>query len=330
MKLILAPMEGVLDHPMRELLSNLGGFDYCVSEFIRISDLLLPPRVFYRLAPELKQGGKTQNGTPVVIQLLGSNPDMLAANAARACELGAPGIDLNFGCPAKTVNRHDGGAALLKNPERLLAIVSAVRDTVPKHIPVTAKMRLGFEDKSLAIENACAIESGGAANVTVHARTKVEGYAPPAHWHWIDKIQQQLTIPVIANGEVWNVKDYQLCRELSQCPDVMLGRGAIRTPDIGLQIKASNNNHAYSPLNWPGICVLLMEFYQRIEHIPTRFACSRLKQWVGLLSNGYDPGKDLFTRIKRLKDIDLILREIRRDLSAEGTQEEKALLLSLD
>lgn len=321
MKLILAPMEGVLDHPMRELLSNLGGFDYCVSEFIRISDLVLPPRVFYRLSPELKQGGKTQNGTPVVIQLLGSNPSTLAANAVRACDLGAPGIDLNFGCPAKTVNRHDGGAALLKSPERLLTIVSAVRDAVPNHIPVTAKMRLGFEDKSLAIENACAIEQGGASNITVHARTKVEGYAPPAHWHWIDKIQQQLSIPVIANGEVWNVKDYQLCRELSQCPDVMLGRGAIRTPDIGLQIKALHNNLPYTPLRWAEVCLLLLDFYQRIHHIPTRFACSRLKQWVGLLSHGYDPAKDLFTRIKRLKDIDLILGEIQRDLTTDKNQE---------
>ena len=315
MKLILAPMEGVLDHPMRELLCTLGGFDYCVTEFIRISDLLLPPSVFYRLCPELKNQGKTENGTPAIVQLLGSNPEMLAANALRACELGAPGIDLNFGCPAKTVNRHDGGAALLKNPERLLTIVTAVRKAVPPEIPVTAKMRLGFEDKSLAIENACAIEQGGAAHVTVHARTKVEGYAPPAHWHWINKIQQQLSIPVIANGEIWNLEDYQRCRELSQCDDIMLGRGVIRTPDIGLQIKASHNHTSVTPLTWQEVCGLVMDFYRRIEHIPTRFACNRLKQWIGLLSNGYDQGKLLFDRIKRLKDIQLILQELERDLN---------------
>lgn len=318
MKLALAPMEGVLDHPMRELLCELGGFDYCVTEFVRVTNQLLPPRVFHRLCPELKQGGKTRNGTPVVVQLLGGNATMLAANAARASELGAPGIDLNFGCPAKTVNRHDGGAALLKSPERLYNIVSEVRQSVPDIIPVTAKMRLGFEDKSLALENASAIEAGGAAHITVHARTKVEGYAPPAHWQWLHKIQRQVSIPVIANGEVWNVSDYKQCRNISQCEDVMVGRGAIRTPDIGLQIKAANNGHPHTPLNWLDVCRLLQGFYHQIEHIPARFACSRLKQWVGLLSNGYPEGKDLFNRIKRLKEIDLILNEINSELLTEG------------
>lgn len=315
MKLILAPMEGVLDHPMRELLCDLGGFDHCVSEFIRVSNQLLPRRVFHRLCPELRQGGQTLNGTPVIVQLLGGNPEMLAANATRACELGAPGIDLNFGCPAKTVNRHDGGASLLRSPQRLFDIVSAVRDAVPSDTPVTAKMRLGFEDKTLALENASAIESGGAANITVHARTKVEGYAPPAHWQWIDKIQQQVSIPIIANGEIWNVDDYQRCQQESRCQDIMVGRGAIRTPDIGLQIKALNQELHHTPLTWGDICQLVLGFYHRIEHIPPRFACSRLKQWLGLLSHGYEPGKALFTRIKRLKDVDLIIEQINVDIS---------------
>jgi len=322
MKVILAPMEGVLDYPMRELLCELGGFDYCVTEFVRVSSQLLPNRVFHRICPELRQGGKTLSGTPVILQLLGGNADLLAANAARACNLGAPGIDLNFGCPAKTVNRHDGGAALLKSPDRLYTIVSEVRKSVPAHIPVTAKMRLGFEDKSLAIENACAIEAGGAAHITVHARTKVEGYAPPAHWQWLNTIQQQVSLPIIANGEVWNVADYERCRDVSQCKDVMIGRGAIRTPDIGLQINAANLNKPHAPLQWHDVCYLILNFYQRIEHIPTRFACSRLKQWIGLLSNGYLEGKCLFSRIKRLKDIQLILTEIDKDIKKSRSDQQ--------
>jgi len=308
-------MEGVLDHPMREILSDLGGFDSCVSEFIRVTDQLLPPKVFYRLCPELKQGGKTQNGMPVIVQLLGSDPNILAANAARACDLGALGIDLNFGCPAKTVNRHGGGAALLTNPEVLHTIVANVRAAVPTNIPVTAKMRLGFEDKSLAIENACAIEAAGAANITVHARTKVEGYAPPAHWHWIAKINQQVSIPVIANGEIWNLSDYHRCREISQCQDVMIGRGAIRTPDIGLQIKAANQGLTYNSLQWADICQLVLDFYRSIAHIPPAFAGSRLKQWIGLLSHGYPEARSLFDRIKRLRDIEQIVNEVNYNLA---------------
>ena len=105
MRLMLAPMEGVIDHTMRELLTSLGSVDRCVTEFVRVSDRLLPPRVFRRLCPELDRGGVTAAGVPVYVQLLGGQPGVVADNAARAAELGAPGIDLNFGCPAKTVNR---------------------------------------------------------------------------------------------------------------------------------------------------------------------------------------------------------------------------------
>ena len=107
MRLYLAPMEGVIDHTMRDLFTRQGGVDRCVTEFVRINNSLLPPRVFYRMCPELRSGGKTPSGTPVHVQLLGGQPEPMADNAARAVELGAPGIDINFGCPAKTVNRSD-------------------------------------------------------------------------------------------------------------------------------------------------------------------------------------------------------------------------------
>lgn len=118
-RLILAPMEGVLDSVMREQLTRLGGYERCVTEFVRVSQTILPKRVFYRYAPELAHGGFTLSGVPVYLQLLGSNPELMAANAERAAALGAPGIDLNFGCPAKTVNRSQGGAALLRSPQQI-------------------------------------------------------------------------------------------------------------------------------------------------------------------------------------------------------------------
>ena len=127
MRIVLAPMEGVVDHLMREMLTEIGGFDLCITEFVRVVDQLLPRRVFTRLCPELLQGGKTLAGTPVRVQLLGQEPNWLAENAARAVELGSPGIDLNFGCPAKTVNKSKGGAVLLRETEQLYRIVSAVR-----------------------------------------------------------------------------------------------------------------------------------------------------------------------------------------------------------
>ena len=130
MRIMLAPMEGVIDHTMRELLTSLGSVDRCVTEFVRVSERLLPPRVFYRLCPELRQGGTTAAGVPVYLQLLGGDPTVVAENAARAAELGAPGVDLNFGCPAKTVNKSDGGSILLREPDRVAAITAAARVAV--------------------------------------------------------------------------------------------------------------------------------------------------------------------------------------------------------
>ena len=161
MHITLAPMEGVVDHLMRDMLTRIGGYDLCVTEFVRVVDQLLPPKVFYRLCPELKQQGLTSAGTPVRVQLLGQDPGYLAENAVRAVSLGSHGVDLNFGCPAKTVNKSKGGAVLLKETRRLYAIVSAVRSAVDKQHMVTAKMRLGFEDKALAIDNALALEAAG-------------------------------------------------------------------------------------------------------------------------------------------------------------------------
>ena len=109
---MLAPMEGVVDHLMRDMLTRVGGYDQCVTEFVRVVDQKLPKKTFYRLCPELHHGGKTPSGVPVRVQLLGQHPQWLAENAETAIELGSPGVDLNFGCPAKTVNKSKGGAVL--------------------------------------------------------------------------------------------------------------------------------------------------------------------------------------------------------------------------
>jgi tRNA-dihydrouridine synthase C len=148
----LAPMEGVVDWVLREMLSEVGGLDRLVTEFVRVTDRRLPDHVFHKYSPELLQGGKTQAGTPVYIQLLGGQAEPLAENAQRAVELGAPGIDLNFGCPAKTVNRHDGGAVILRDPQRVFQLSRAVRQAVPAAVPVTVKVRLGFDRKDLRTE----------------------------------------------------------------------------------------------------------------------------------------------------------------------------------
>lgn len=188
---------------------------------------------------ELRHGCRTRNGTPVHIQFLGNNPEMMAYNAAKAARLGALGVDLNFGCPAKCVVRHKGGAILLKEPELIHKIVSTVRKAVPDEVPVTAKMRLGYLDSDLALDNALAIESAGASSLVVHARNKLQGYKPPAHWQELVQLREALSIPLVANGDIFNVEDAQRCREVSGCQDIMIGRGILRDPDLPAAIVAS-------------------------------------------------------------------------------------------
>ncbi len=129
MRIILAPMHGITDFYVRQVLTSLGGFDLCVTEFLRVTESLFPAHVFYKSCPEINPEhelfGKTAAGVPVFLQLLGNHVEYLAANAFKASQLGVQGIDLNFGCPAKTVNGHGGGAVLLKDPELIYQIVAA-------------------------------------------------------------------------------------------------------------------------------------------------------------------------------------------------------------
>lgn len=300
MRIMLAPMEGVVEHHVRDILTRLGGLDGCVTEFIRVTDQKLPYKVFYKFAPELESDCRTPNKTPVKVQLLGSKPEPMALNAQELVRYGAKAIDLNFGCPAKTVNSHEGGACLLRQPDRVYSIIKAVRDAVPKDIPVSAKIRLGYEDRSSYLDNAHAVEAAGANELTVHARSKADGYKPPAYWHYIADIKAALKIPVIANGEIWSVADYFRCREESQCDDVMLGRGILSCPDLARQIKAALNGEEYQPLRWVDVREILFDYYRLTTPLyETRNCGNRVKQWLMYLSRQYPEAGIFFEDIKR-------------------------------
>jgi len=301
MRVVLAPMEGVLDHLMRDLLTKVGGYDLCVTEFVRVVDQVISDRAFYRACPELKNasvyGCTTAAGTPVRVQLLGQNPQCMADNAAKVIELGSHGIDINFGCPSKMVNNNRGGAVLLKDPENLYQIVSAVKNAVPDDAIVSAKIRLGYEDKSLAIENAQAVEAAGANELTVHARTKVEGYKPPAHWHWIAKIKQSVSMPVIANGDIFNQSDAQKCREISGCTDIMVGRGALMLPNLAHVIKKDEQ-----VMLWSDVQALLLDYTECETYgDKSKYYPNRIKQWLKYLKLQYVEADTLFQEIRTLK-----------------------------
>ncbi len=299
MTVLLAPMEGLLDFVLRDILTRVGGIDRCVSEFIRITDQLLPERVFIRIVPELLNGSRTPAGVPVRAQLLGSDAACMADNAARLAELGSAGIDLNFGCPAKIVNRHGGGAALLQDPEAVGRIVAAVRRAVPTGVPVSAKMRLGFNDDALAEACAQAIDSAGACELVVHARTKADGYRPPAYWERIADIRQVVRLPVVANGEIWNLADAQRCREVSGCNMLMIGRGAVADPGLGWAIQGG----ASAALTWLQLLPYIADFWLLVcSRLDAKSRAGRLKQWLNFLRRRFPEAEVAYHQLKTVND----------------------------
>lgn len=298
---VLAPMEGVTDAPMRAVLSARGGFTHCVSEFVRVSHSVLSPGVIRRRVPELSEGARTPAGLPVQVQLLGGDPGRVAESAANAVAAGATAIDLNFGCPAPTVNKHDGGATLLKDPPRIRAIVSAVRAAVSADIPVSAKLRLGWDRTDTIFETSAMAAEGGANWITIHARTRMQGYAPPVEWGLIGKVRERLGLPVVANGDIGSLSAFRRCRDETGCIHFMLGRGAVADPGLARHVAAELDIGITSPLegevgceatgrgagNTPHWPTLLREL---LTHTPPcggtpQGALKRLKQWLRLASN---------------------------------------------
>ncbi len=325
MRLFLAPMEGLVDCYIRELLTAVGGIDRCVTEFIRVTRGQLPPRVFYRFAPELRQGSVTRAGVPVAVQLLGSHVSQVAWHAARAVELGAPQVDLNFGCPAKTVNKHKGGSILMREPDLMHALVSAVREAVPAEIPVTAKMRLGYDDRSMGVACGEALADAGADEICIHARSKVDGYRPPAYWEEIARVRERVSVPVIANGDVWSVADYWRCREISGCDDVMIGRGLVAQPDLARQIKASQAGEPCDPMPWRDVVPLLIDYSQTLQtFLEPRYVTGRIKQWLNYTRRPYAEADAAWSQVKRMNDPDEVCRLLRASAGLVGELAESA------
>ncbi|CAM3592410.1 tRNA dihydrouridine(16) synthase DusC [Rahnella victoriana] len=309
MRVLLAPMEGVLDPLVRELLTEVNDYDLCITEFLRVVDQLLPAKSFYRLCPELHHASRTPSGTQVRVQLLGQYPQWLAENAARAVELGSYGVDLNCGCPSKLVNGSGGGATLLKDPELIYQGAKAMRAAVPAHLPVTVKVRLGWDSLARSVEIADAVQQAGATELTVHGRTKEDGYKPERiNWQAIAEIRQRLTIPVIANGEIWDYASGQACMQTTGCDAVMLGRGALNIPNLSRVVKYNEPR-----MPWPDVMTLLQK-YTRLEKQGDTglYHVARIKQWLSYLRKEYEEATELFTEVRVLKTSKEIAGRINR------------------
>jgi tRNA-dihydrouridine synthase C len=318
--LVLAPMEGVTDAPMRAAFGEGGAFTYAVAEFLRVAHTVPHRGVVRRHVPELLAGGRTPTGLPVQVQLLGGDPGRMAEAAAIAHAAGAAAIDLNFGCPAKTVNRHDGGAALLRDPPRVRAVVAAVRAALPRAVPVSAKVRLGWDSPDAIDEVAGMAAEGGAAWLTVHGRTRAAGYAPPALWGPIGRVRERLGLPVVANGDIWTVADLRRCRDETGCRHFMLGRGALADPrlprlaaaELGL-VAAVPADETPRPVDWPERLRRLVWWAGQFPGFRPEGMVRRLKQWLAMAARHGDFAA--FEAVKRAATVEELLVEVEGSLA---------------
>lgn len=279
-RIYLAPMEGVCDPLMREVMTRHGAYDECFSEFIRVTTEVLPYKTLKREVPELEKGGCTDAGCLCRVQLLGDEPEPLAQTALRAVELGARSLDLNFGCPSRFV--HHGGAMLLKEPELLNRIVSRVREVLPPEIFLSVKFRLGFLSAAELPEIVRALAVDGVGELIIHGRTRKDLYRSEAlNWPAIAVAHEYCRgIPVVANGDIVDYASSQRCAFITKTSRQMIGRAVFATPNLPQVMRGEGR---IEPLPLSKVLDIAWEFGQEmIAHdFPEKSVMDRLKQFLG-------------------------------------------------
>ncbi len=286
--LFLAPMEGLGDRAFRKTAASVGGFDWACTEFIRVSQ---NPHI-----PSLAKEYSPHDTAPIpqAAQLMGSDPEMMGRVAKAIEERGAPRIDLNCGCPSNTVTGKGAGSSLLKSPELLNAVVGSMVRSVS--VPVTAKLRSGFTDIFLFRENLLAAQEAGIAFLTLHPRTKEDGYGPPARWDLIAEAKQILNIPVIGNGDILTVDDAVRMLAQTKCDGLMIGRGAVSNPWIFQEIKAHFRGEEY--VRPEGALKQYFEtFLLECAAMPQRTKLNKLKQLINFMAKSNPRRPEILSRV---------------------------------
>lgn len=268
--LILAPMEGVGDRCFRKAMASVGGFDEAVTDFLRV-----PSNAHVESLARRYDANETCP-LPLAVQLMGSDPCLMADMAVQMEKRGAPRIDLNCGCPSNTVTGRGAGSSLLKEPRSLYEVARSLTQSVST--PVTLKMRSGYQDTSLFEENLFAAQESGVHYITLHPRTKVDGYGPPAKWEYIARAKELLNIPVVGNGDITNVDTALKMLDQTRCDALMIGRGSVQDPFVFHKIRAHFHGRTYIP-QWEDLCRFFDAYIAEMpEDMSLRVRVNKLKQ----------------------------------------------------
>ncbi|KOP24719.1 tRNA-dihydrouridine synthase [Hapalosiphon sp. MRB220] len=221
-RVLQSPLSGVTDLVFRRLVRRYAPDSMMYTEMVSATELHHVKKL-----PKIME--VDANERPISIQLFDCRPDFLAEAAQKAVAEGADTIDINMGCPVNKITKKGGGSSLLRQPQIAEAIVREVVNAVD--VPVTIKTRIGWSDEEITIlDFAKRMQDAGAQMITVHARTRAQGYNGNARWEWIGRVKEVLSIPVIANGDIFSVESAVQCLQSTGADGVMCSRGTLGYP----------------------------------------------------------------------------------------------------
>lgn len=311
----LAPMAGAADRAFREICMDFGA-GFCVSELLSAKAIVLGDKKSLKMASD----AVSEKQRPCGIQLFGCETAIMAQAARIVAELNPDFIDINMGCPAPKIISGGGGSALLREPNLAFEIVKAVKSAVK--LPVSVKMRVGFNEIIDVADFAKGLESGGAQMIAVHGRTRKQMYSPGINFKAIRDVKEAVKIPVIANGDITCVKSAKEMLEKTGCDYLMVGRGALGNPQIFKEINAFFEHLLPSEVTPPSnkgadlaenLKIMRRQAVKTIEYKGERVAMLEMRKHSAWYIKGIFGAANLRTQcanLKTLKDLDELIARL--------------------